>query len=220
MVEVDTQSKVFETTVREDFAMSGEDDNAKNSENIRTVYNQLCTSYNAIDDFRAKLLGLLPIGTGIFLVIPELLKATSPKEGGTYVDLVQTLSLPIGTFGFVIALGLFSYEIYGIRKCTYLIEVGKCLELQLGASGQFLFHAPGLGDLISEPFASGIIYPAVLAAWTFLALNANRNDARFWAALVFAVFVAVSGVFIWWLKKDVERLQERLRITFAQSTGA
>jgi len=188
--------------------MPNEDDNDKNSENIRAVYNQLCTSYHAIDDFRAKLLGLLPTGTGIFLLVTELLKAGIQKGGGgSQPDIIQTLSLPIGAFGFVIALGLFFYELYGIRKCAYLIEVGKSLERKLGMSGQFEFRAPGIGGLINEPFAAGIIYPAVLAAWTFLASNANRRDAKYWAALVFAIFVAVSGLFIRWLKNDGERLR-------------
>lgn len=186
------------------------EDDIKNEENIRAVYDQLCTSYLAIDDFRAKLLGLLPTGTGVFLVIPELVKGGSPQEEGAYVNLIHTLSLPIGAFGFVIALGLFFYEMYGIRKCTYLIEVGKCLERKLGASGQFKFRAEGIGGLINEPFASGLIYPAVLAAWTFLALNGNRNDAKFWAALVFVVFVAISIVFIWWLRIDGKRLEKKL----------
>jgi hypothetical protein len=197
--------------------MRNEDD-IKNNDNIRAAYEQLCTSYRAIDDFRAKLLGLLPTGTGIFLVIPELVKAGSPKEGGPYIDLIHSLSLPIGAFGFVTALGLFFYEIYGIRKCTHLIEVGKYLERKLGARGQFEFRAPGIGGLINEPFASGLIYPAVLAAWTFLALNANRNDAKFWAALVFVVFVAVSGVFIWWLRRDGKHLAEKLLTTQVQSS--
>jgi hypothetical protein len=30
-------------------------------ENLKTTYDQLCTSYRAIDDFRAKLLGFLPL---------------------------------------------------------------------------------------------------------------------------------------------------------------
>jgi len=201
--------------------MPNKDDNDKKSENIRTVYNQLCTSYHAIDDFRAKLLGLLPTGTGIFLLIPELLKAGIPKGGGgSQPDVIQTLSLPIGAFGFVIALGLFFYELYGIRKCTYLIEVGKCLERKLGMSGQFEHRAPGIGGLINEPFAAGIIYPAVLGAWTFLALNANRHDAKYWAALVFLIFVAVSGFFIWWLKNDGERLRNDLLKASIGSSGA
>jgi len=89
---------------------------------------------------------------------------------------------------------------------------------KLGTSGQFEHRAPGIGDLINEPFASGTIYPAVLAAWTFLALYAYRQDAKYWAVVVFAIFVAVSGVFIWWLKRDGERLRRKLHRTSIHKT--
>jgi hypothetical protein len=36
---------------------------------LLAAYNQLCTSYHAIDDFRAKLLGFLPLVTGGGLVL-------------------------------------------------------------------------------------------------------------------------------------------------------
>src|SRR5437879_3219394 len=90
----------------------------------RTVYQELCTSYRAIDDFRAKLLGFMPLatGTGIFLL------KDAPKE---YL-------LPIGVFGFFVTLGLLAYEVYGINKCDALIRAGKRIECKLGVeNGQF-----------------------------------------------------------------------------------
>jgi hypothetical protein len=126
------------------------------------VYEQLCVSYRAIDDFRAKLLGFLPLatGTGVFLLATNL--------NGE----VKGFLTPISAFGFLITLGLFSYEIYGIRKCGALIEAGEQLEgsLAVGGLGQFAQRPQNIARFINEPFASGIIYPAVLAAWTFLAL--------------------------------------------------
>jgi hypothetical protein len=87
--------RTLTTSFAEAFPMSNENSNTKEPENTRTVYNQLCTSYHAIDDFRAKLLGLLPTGTGIFLVIPELLKTGRSNEGGSSQSgIIQTLSLP------------------------------------------------------------------------------------------------------------------------------
>jgi hypothetical protein len=135
-----------------------------NNEDLIKVYDQLCESYRAIDDFRAKLLGFLPLvsGGGIFL----LLSGPLPKE----------FRGSIGAFGAVITLGLLVYEIYGIEKCTALIKAGQDLESSLKLEGQFLSRPTGLlqrtGFLshISEPFAAGIIYPAVLAAWIYLAL--------------------------------------------------
>ena len=124
------------------------------------VYEQLCHSYRAIDDFRAKLLGFLPLatGTGLFLLLTERATIASARP----------FFQPIGIFGIVITLGLFSYEIYGIKKCTYLIAAGKKLEEDLGVkNGQFKWRPT---RLIDERFASGLIYPAVVAAWTFLTL--------------------------------------------------
>jgi hypothetical protein len=46
--------------------------------NLRTGYDQLCHTYRAIDDFRAKLLGFLPVVTGGGLLLVER-KADSPK---------------------------------------------------------------------------------------------------------------------------------------------
>ncbi len=127
-----------------------------------TIYRELCASYRAIDDFRAKLLGLLPLatGTGIFLLLGDKTKlnAVAPYLG------------PIGVFGFVVTLGLFSYEIFAIKKCGALISAGTELEKQLEkgyiSHGQFVTR-PNI--FINEPFAAGIIYSAVLAAWIYLA---------------------------------------------------
>jgi len=71
-------------------------------ENLRTVYRELCSSYRAIDDFRTKLLGFLPLvtGTGLFFLVTDKAK----------IDAAQPYFGPIGIFGFVITLGLFFYE--------------------------------------------------------------------------------------------------------------
>src|SRR5262249_44021241 len=155
------------------------------------------------DDFRTKLLGFLPLatGTGVFLLVTDRAKIVA----------VHQLFGPIGAFGFVITLGLFFYELYGIKKCTHLIRTGMALEKDLKIqSGQFTQRPPGVAILINEPFAAGVIYPAVLAAWTFLALAfqhlgaaaqgqhqdtdplAISDTAKWWAIRVFLVGFAVS----------------------------
>jgi hypothetical protein len=140
------------------------DDDSKYKPDLIKVYEQLCQSYRAIDDFRAKLLGFLPLvsGGGIFVLLSN--------------SSLQDYMGAIGAFGAVITLGLLVYEIYGIEKCTALIKAGQDLESSFPLDGQFLSRPTGLlqrtGFLshINEPFAAGIIYPAVLAAWTYLAL--------------------------------------------------
>ena len=140
---------------------------ASPQDELLKVYEQLCNSYRSIDDFRAKLLGFLPLatGTGVFLLVTDQAK----------IKFIQPLFRPIGAFGFIVTLGLFFYELYGIKKCTYLIRAGIELENDLRIKdGQFTKRPPGVALLINEPLAAGVIYPAVLAAWTFLLLAFPR----------------------------------------------
>lgn len=168
-------------------------------QNLRTAYTELCNSYRAIDDFRAKLLGALPLasGTGIFFLLNSNLSA---KDANTslLLPIGTFLLLPIGIFGWIITLGLFAYEIYGIKKCCCIIKTGISMEKRMGISGQFrnrprAVGLPIVGDFINEPLASGIIYPAVLAAWTFLALSFSSTQiAGMSAVFIFILFFKLS----------------------------
>ena len=114
-------------------AASPGNDNKGNSELIK-IYDQLCQSYRAIDDFRAKLLGFLPLASagGAFLLLNEVLVNSEKSK------FAKPFLGPLGLFGFVVTLGLFFYEMYGIRKCDALIRAGKQLECSLGITdGQF-----------------------------------------------------------------------------------
>jgi hypothetical protein len=150
-------------------------------DDVRLVYGELCTSYHAIDDFRAKLLGFLPLasGTGIVLLLDDKTAAYKNALGA------------IGVFGFVITIGLFAYELYGLKKCHALIWVGKHLEAKLHVDGHFIYRPRELCGVINEPFAAGIIYPAVMAAWIYLALYFSTRNAMSAAILVF--FVGFGG---------------------------
>ena len=182
--------------------------------NSRTAYQELCNSYRAIDDFRTKLLGFLPLATiaGIFVLATDKEKA----------EFAQPYFWPIGAFGFVITLGLFFFEIYGIKKCTHLIRAGIKLEEGLNINcGQFSRRPYGVAGLINEPLASGVIYPAVLAAWTFLALTSTQSQdaARTWAPRVFLIGFAFSFFFnlLLILEWDIEisrMLENRFPFTY------
>ena len=167
---------------------------SKDHPDLSKVYDQLCQSYRAIDDFRAKLLGFLPLASagGAFLLLNDVL--VNPEKSKFARAFVE----PLGLFGFVITLGLFFYEIYGIRKCHALIEAGKQLEYSLGITdGQFNSRPHNVLWVINEPFATGVIYPAVLAGWMFLALvfpqSASDQPPAIEAALKGAIWVFVVG---------------------------
>ncbi len=176
------------------------------------IYKELCTSYRAIDDFRMKLLGFLPLASGgifAFFIHPDFFFDDQKMA------MVKPLFPAIGTFGFIVILGLFAFEIYGIRKCTALILVGTYLEIKQGnGHGQFADRPKGVLGFIAEPLAAGIIYPAVMAAWVYFALNSwEQSCVAKWTILVFAVFFFFTLGFIGWLEQiEIPRLEKSLGI--------
>jgi hypothetical protein len=151
---------------------------------LPTLYDRVCDSYHYIDDFRMKLLGLLPIatGSGVFL----LLSSNKNSIGAADDNLKRSLGA-IGVFGMLFTVGLFAYELYGIKRCHYLIETGRLIERQSGQRGQFRSRPKEIAMWVNEPFASAFIYPASLAAWAFLA-------TAFWKPVIGVVLALVLFV--------------------------
>src|SRR5215472_8381696 len=68
------------------------------------AYQKLCNRHQQIDDFRGKLLALLPIASGAAALV---LLLNNSNAVGKYL-------LPIGVYGFAVTSGLFIYELHGI----------------------------------------------------------------------------------------------------------
>jgi hypothetical protein len=146
-------------------------------EDVGLAYAEICRSLNVIDDFRARLLALLPLssGAGIFLLL-----TTTPENGDGRPDYLG----PIGVIGALISLGLAIFEVREIRICRHLVSAGARLEVRMKfdkESGQFLGRpTPSTGAEKREPvwkqvvypsvpMASAIVYSTVIAAWGYLA---------------------------------------------------
>lgn len=170
------------------------------AEDLRMAYHEVCTSYHAIDDFRAKLLGLLPLvsGVGIFFLLSDTLTDTSKRAFAS-----QFLG-PVGIFGCVVTIGLFFYELRGIQRCTRLIAVGKKIEGQLGIEGQFTHHPPQIAGVIGNTLAARVIYSAVLAAWMFVAWVFVWSQGA-WLITLLVFFVAFAGSYAFNLSVKVEK---------------
>jgi len=139
-------------------------------DDIHVLYQEVCKGLHQIDDFRGKLLALLPLssGAGIFL----LLKTSDSTSEHLWA---------IGLFGAVISFGLGLYELRQTIVCGHLVGVGAGLEKRMNfKEGQFLDRpAPsGLRDkrerwwhnlLPSMPMASVIVYVTVILGWIYLA---------------------------------------------------
>ncbi len=141
---------------------------------LLAAYSEVCRSYHAIDDFRMKLLGLLPLASLVGLILLD--------RGQMLSGAVTTVGREVIGFSAIFAsaltLSLFSYEIRGIRRCHNLITEGAHLEELLGIGhGQFHVcseeHAETskLIQASNSKFAACAIYSLVFAGWLFIALR-------------------------------------------------
>lgn len=176
------------------------------------VYEQLCQNYRAIDDFRTKLLALLPFATAAGVLV--LLKDQIDTNHHHHLHTAQLFLGAIGSFGFLVTLGLFSYELHGMKKCGTLIHLGSEIEtfdLRI-ADGPFSTRPPRLAGFIDEPFAASVIYPATLAAWVFLALALASDVAALSSAIaVFVVTLGLSQVVIRVMEARLKKESKRRR---------
>jgi hypothetical protein len=169
------------------------------SQALLTVYTEICKSYQAVDDFRTKLLGFLPLTSlvSIFILNPESVPAVE--------DLLSKELLGFASiFAALLTLGLFGYEVRGIRRSDDLIRAGSRIEKQLGIYGQFHVcqaahrraqksletqKSPGIQKLsgilrrslgiFNSKLLACIIYSVVFAAWVFLALRLGWGFTTF-----------------------------------------
>lgn len=137
---------------------------------LQLAYSSICDSYHKIDDFRAKLLALLPLASGTAILL--LLTRDGTELGrGNSIHLIAA-----GLFGLGATIGLFIYEIRGIQRCRDLIWAGQRLErlLSLPLTGERrlgTFSAPRdayLGGLVGPLGAAVIVYFTVLAGWVYV----------------------------------------------------
>jgi hypothetical protein len=118
----------------------------------------------------------------------------------------QQFFAPLGVFGIFVTLGLLTYELFGIKRCRELMEEGEALEKAMLEKGKEVQRGQftNLGDefpFVSKPLAAALIYPAVLAAWTYLALYEDGNHSLRRTVLsggMFAWWFTVMMIYHWW----------------------
>lgn len=184
---------------------------APSTDGLKTIYEQVCQAHKAIEDFKAKLLALLPIasGAGIFLLL-----------GDNITPEVKPHFVAVGTFGALVTIGLFIYDLRGVHRCNALIDCGKALEAELGKSrGPFSSpRKPVLKGFVSLTWASLMIYPAVIGAWSYVACMGSGKFAPGGKGVMLA-----SGLIVLLFMvggKVVDEMQERtLNPTGAKSSS-
>ena len=170
------------------------------AEALRMAYQEICTSIHTYDDFRSKLLGLLPLisGISIFFLLSDTLTDTSKR------DFASQFLGPVGFFGCVVTIGLFFYELRGLQISNGFVEVGKKIEGQLGIEGQFTHRPPKIAGFIGYTLAARVIYPAVLAAWVFVAMVLLWPQGA-WLIALLVFFLAFAGSYTFNLSVTLEK---------------
>lgn len=152
--------------------------------NLRLAYQEVCKSYQAIVDFRVKLLGFLPLasGAGAYAVLSK--------------EPIPTWAWAAGLFGFAITLGLFLYELRGLQRAAALEQAGREIEIQLGLqNGQFRDQPEAsLRGFVDPRGAAWVIYPTVQASWLYL--TGVQRLGTFWAGIVAVIGALAIG---WWM---------------------
>ena len=169
---------------------------------LRLAYQEICKTHQNIADFRAKLLGFLPLASGAGLWAWLDGNPTQP---------VSPYAWAVGVFGFLVTLGLFFYELRGIQRSLALERSAIAIEVALGLpTGQFLEQPePYLRGLVSPRAASWLIYTTVLGGWAYLA-GVQRFGA-FWAAVVAGIgVIVVAFLLARWYGDFESRLREQM----------
>jgi len=173
-----------------DGARSGE---GAGTESLRVLYQETCRQHNAITDFRAKLLALLPLasGAGVLLLLG---RAADTRFLGA-----------IGLYGLAVTFGLFLYELRGIQRCITLRDQAAGLEQELGVPaglGQFRDRPrAALGGFVGVEGASWVVYLAILAGWAYVAglgLGWWRWIPAVYLVLLYLAALAVKWLLPWW----------------------
>jgi hypothetical protein len=173
--------------------------------NLIKIYDECSNGYHKVDDFRAKLLGFLPLASGIAILGTLYIKK---EKGSDYF--LSDHHITIGIFGIFVTLGLLVYELKGIEKCTQFIKLGEWIEGQMEDNlvngkirvGYFTELLKG-NSVINEPVASAFIYSIVLALWTYVSCLKIYPLSYIIAGLV--LLISFIFVIIYWrriLKKD------------------
>jgi hypothetical protein len=141
------------------------------ADSLRAVYEEICSSHLAITDFRGKLLGLLPLatGVGIFLLLDNKTANTKP-----------TLLAAAGVFGVLVTIGLFFYEFRGMKECHTLRKHGAELEKKLLVPASCSRFRDYKLSFIGPIGAGPVVYFAVIAGWLFVIVYAFTRSKTGW----------------------------------------
>jgi hypothetical protein len=133
-------------------------------DDAKQLYDQVCANVRTTDDISFKLLGFVPLVSGVGIAV---LLSTSTSLSSL------PLVVFVGLFGAVVTFGLYRWELKNVNTCIWLIALGRDLERHRFrlTQGQFLDRPADpefFGRRIGKRAAEKIIYWAAIVAWLLL----------------------------------------------------
>src|SRR5437763_2009149 len=158
------------------------------------LYQEVCNSYRALDDLRMRVLGFLPLvsGVGIFFLLNNSVIGTSSR--GQSTSFAQFL-LPLGLIGAIVTVGLFFYDLRAMQLRRSLVTTGYEIEHSLGIAGQFTNRPSHRFGFIGDTGGSTLIYTVVISGWVFSALIPISPLAAWIAAVILFLFGVTTVAF-------------------------
>lgn len=152
-------------------------DTHPSTEELHLIYQQLCTNYQNLIDFRLKLMGFLPFVTASSFAVTII---SDPAKRQALANLV----LPFGLLGALITLGLFLYEVENLKLSTAIEAEGMKLEQEMHILGPF---APKHPHLFNAHNSLALIFSTTFAGWICLALWFTLPGIAIYVTLAFFV---------------------------------
>jgi hypothetical protein len=121
------------------------------------LYREVCNGWRLLTDVRFKLLGLIPVVSGVVLFSLLSNKPDGPSP---------LTRMAIAVFGLLITIALFVYDKRNSELYDDMISRGRKIEEELGVNtGLFLGRPDPTKKFIKHGVATNLIYGTAMVAW-------------------------------------------------------
>jgi hypothetical protein len=163
------------------------------------VYDAIRSGIRDTDDISFKLLGLVPLVSGVGLLTVVL------GDAEPNLSMIVVLSL----FGAIVTLGFFFWEIRNVQTCLWLIDYAKVLEQKMLASAGLptgIAERPKAPRGVGKRTAEKIVYATTVLTWLSvpIAMHALTTDHK----VVRCAYIVVSLAVVLFTGKAVMTSQE------------
>src|SRR5688572_18294402 len=136
---------------------TGEVGSSPQQDILFTLYREVCSGWRMLTDVRFKLLGFIPVVSGVVLFSLLSNKSDGPSA---------LARMGIALFGLLITIALFVYEKRNSELYDDLISRGRKIEEELGVdTGLFRGRRSPSSRFIKHDIAINLIYGASMGAW-------------------------------------------------------